>query len=168
MNRPFDEIANALAQAGFESHRALISEGVPAEQLLVYLGEDDRQNSFFLQLLFIGDLQAFAPAGEDSGFPLENDYLQFYCELPVKPLPSAFPDLARLVLRANLVLPTGGFGLNEAAPSIYCRQVLPCPGGRVDAQAASITVKGMAAAIEKYFPDLLAVASGEKTLADLG
>ena len=168
MNRPFTELATALQQAGFETRRALISEGVPAEQLLVYLGKDDSQNHFFLQLLFIGDLQAFAPAGEEHGFPLENDYLQFYCELPFKPLASTFPDLARLVLRANLLLPAGGFGLNEATPAIYCRQVLPCPGGRVDGQAASITVQGMAAAIEKYVPDLLAVASGEKTLADLG
>ena len=168
MNRPFAELENALQQAGFESRRTLFSEQAPAEQLLVYLGQDGHENDYFLQLLFVGDLRAFAPAGEEHGFPLENDYLQFYCQLPFKVLPSAFPDLARLILRINLVLPDGGFGLTEALPAIYCRQVLPCPGGRVDVQAASVTVQGMAAAIEKYYPDLLTVASGEKTLADMG
>ena len=39
--------------------------------------------------------------------------------------------------------------------------------GRAEVQVAGVTVQGMAAAIVKYYPDLLAVASGEKTLADL-
>jgi hypothetical protein len=167
MNRSFVELENAIQQAGYESRRALISAEVPVEQLLVYLGQDNQEHFFFLQLLFAGDLQPYLTGGEDSGFLQENDYLQFYCQLPFQPLTSAFPDLARLVLRINLVLPGGEFGLNEATPAVYCRQVLPCPGGRVDPQAVAVTVLRMAFAIEKHFPDLLAVGSGEKTLADL-
>ncbi len=166
MNRPFAELENAIQEAGYESRRALLSEEIPVEQLLVYLGRDDRENYFFLQLLFSGDLQPYITEGESSGLPLENDYLQFYCQLPIKPLPSTFPDLARLALRINLVLPGGDFGLNEAAPAVFCRQVLPCPGGQVDPLAAAITVQRMAYAIQKHFPALLAVGSGEKTLAD--
>ncbi len=167
MNRPFAELENAIQEAGFESRRTILSEDIPVEQLLVYLGRDDHENYFFLQMLFAGDLQPYLAGSEGSGFPLENDYLQLYCQLPFQPLTSTFPDLARLVLRINTVLPGGDFGLNEATPAVYCRQVLPCPGGRVDVQAAAITVQRISGAIEKYFPELLAVGSGEKTLADL-
>ncbi len=167
MDRPFAELENAIQEAGYESRRAMLSEDVPVEQLLVYLGQDDRQHFFFLQLLFSGDLQPYLTGSEGNEFLQENDYLQLYCQLPFQPLASTFPDLARLVLRINTVLPGGDFGLNEATPAVYCRQVLPCPGGRVDPLAASITVRRMAFAIEKYFPDLLAVGSGEKKLADL-
>ncbi len=167
MNRPFAELENVIQEVGFESRRAMLSEDMLVEQLLVYLGKDNQEHYFFLQLLFAGDLQPYLSGHEASGFPLENDYLQFYCQLPFQPLTSTFPDLARRVLRINTVLPGADFGLNEATPAVYCRQVLPCPGGRVDPQAAGIIVQRMAGAIEKYFPDLLAVGSGEKTLADL-
>ncbi len=167
MNRPFAELENAIQEAGYESRRTLLSEEIPVEQLLVYLGRDDRENYFFLQLLFSGDLQPYITDDESSSLPLENDYLQLYCQLPFKPLPSTFPDLARLLLRINLVLPGGDFGLNEAVPAVYCRQVLPCPGGRVDPLSAAITVQRMAHAIQKHFPTLLAVGSGEKKQADL-
>src|SRR5512137_2908384 len=110
MNRPFAELENAIQAAGYESRRALLSEEIPVEQLLVYLGRDGQKNYFFLQLLFASDLQPYLATSEGSSFLPEHDYLQFYCQLPFQPLASTFPDLARLVLRINTVLPGGDFG----------------------------------------------------------
>lgn len=160
--RPFSKIGEALQEVGYQSNRGMLVENAPVEHLVVFIGTDDREQDYFLQLLFITDLQELIPDRASLDLEVKNDYLQFYCELPFKIKQEAVAELAQLILKVNHKLPVGYFGINAESAAIYCRQILPVPDGRVDIQAVVVTVEGMAVAIEEHYPNLFAVATCEE------
>lgn len=160
------ELAAALHSADFEARVMPLGEKLPEGHLLVYLGQDDRGRDFYMQLLFLQDLQR-AVEGDDSRPPEQEpelDYLQFYTALPLEVQQDAFPDLARLILRLNWGIPLGGFGLNEDERSIYLREVMLCRDGKADPGMVVETVEDMLDSLQEYVVVLEEVASGSKTI----
>lgn len=160
------QLQAALQAADYDAELAPIVEGLPAGQLLVYLGEDEQERDFYLQLLFLSDLQRAVPgAPRVIEGPEDVDYMQFYSALPFTPVETAFGDLARLMLALNWNIPVGGFGLNETQQAAFFRQVLLCPRGQVDPEVVVETVNSMTYWLGEYVDALEAVGTGAQTLA---
>ena len=161
------ELEHRLRGAGFVADVLPVGEQLPVEQLLVHLGKDGQERDLALQLLFLSDLQRAAPDMPQPGQTGDTDYLQFYVTLPFEPVPAAFPGLARLILSLNWGMPIGGFGLSEAERVVFCRHVLFCPAGRVDADLTVKTIRLMAFYVMDAGLVLEAVGRGDRTLDEV-
>ncbi len=169
MNTTLQELETAFQAAGFDALVSSIGIPTPVPQLLVYMGDDDQGRDYYLQVLFLRDLQQAMPVAQ----PLTEadgdlDYLQIYTALPVEISAAAFPDLARLILMVNKTLRVGAFGLHESDNrGVYLRQMLLCPGGRPDLQVVIKSAEMMLEYLDAYGEVLEKVGTGATTLADV-
>ena len=169
MNTTLQELETAFQTAGFDALVSSVGVPTPVAQLLVYMGDDDQGRDYYLQLLFLRDLQQAMPVAQ----PLteadgELDFLQLYTALPVEIKESAFPDLARLILMINKTLRTGAFGLHESDNrGVYLRQMLLCPGGRPDPQVVIKSAEMMLEYLDAYGEVLEKVGASAATLAEV-
>ncbi len=155
-----------LEEWDFQAELAPITESLPVEQLTVSLEESGlRMVIFFLNDLLKATMRDSELASELD--KEQTDFLQLFIRFPFDLQESAYPDLARLLLMINWSTPVGAFGLNEAQKNLYYRQVFECLDNVLDTNLVADAVSGMQYYAALRFDLLKAVATGEKTLAQI-
>lgn len=169
MRQSLISLEAALRVAEFEAQVASAGPAFPVDQILIHLGRDEQERDYFMQLLFLRDLQQVAevaqPLTEADG---NLDFLQFYTALPVMLAEKSFPDLARLILIINKALRVGNFGLHEADnQGIFLRHILMLPDGQPQADTIVRIVETLADYVDDYADVLEQVGTGAITLTEV-
>ena len=160
-------IKSVLEEWDFQVELTPIAESLPVHQLTVTLEET---NGLQVVIFFLSDLLKTTLENDEITASLaeeETDFLQLFIRFPFELQESAYPDLARLILMINWSTPVGAFGLNEVQQNLYYRQVFECLGAPPDSELVADAVSGMQYYAALRFDLLKAIATGERTLAQV-
>ena len=161
---PLDRIAKTLEADDFAVYLNEKSEEVPFDQLFISLGEDEQKRPFVLQMLFVNDLTNIMELEEK-----EEDaaLLQHFLTFPFTASPITVPELSKLVLMLNRIIPIGAFGLDINQGTLYFQYVLASKDREVNKTVILETVSMIGMFVMEFAKKLEAVATGEKCAQEI-
>jgi hypothetical protein len=127
------------------------------QQLMLLLGQDDKERPFWLQVRIIDPKATKSFPASSENFALLNFFLLFPYQIPTERL----SDIGRLVLAANKTLPLLGFGLSEAEGALFYQYNLPLNHHKLHQDTLLGCLASVIFAKESYSPLFDRVVTGE-------
>lgn len=115
-----EKIKEILDEEEFPCSLASVSEKVPVEHLLVFLGLDVKKRERMLEVMIGQQISPELLLSKTSSLPYR---IQFRVQLPFKVHDIALSQVASLILFINQLIDLPGFELNELEGQVFYRYV---------------------------------------------
>lgn len=161
---PLSRLGDILKKDDFVVHLNEKGPEIPFEQLFVSLGEDAQDRPFILQMLFVNDLAGIMKLEEKAE---DATLLQHFLIFPFIANAMTVPELSKLILMLNRIIPLGAFGLDVNRGTPYYQYILAAPDREINQTVALEAVSMIGMFTMEFASKLEAVASGEKKAQDV-
>jgi hypothetical protein len=131
------------------------SDKLPCDSFFVALGEDYQKRPLIL------NIRIFEQESPQEGKFIFLNYLITY---PFGVHQPAFPDIARLILTLNKILPVPGFGLSEMDRMIFYHYTQLSVNGKIDPEVILAQIAMIVHYVNVHAKAFEAVATRQKTL----
>lgn len=139
------------------------SDKIPCDTFFVGLGEDYQKRPLILNIRLF-DQAAESPP---DGAPKKLYFLNFFVTYPFGVHQPAFPDISRLILLLNKILPLPGFGLSEMDRVVFYHYTQLSTNGKVDPDFILSMIALIIHYVNVHAKTFEAVASREKTFTQV-
>lgn len=167
MKISLENLKNFLNKYDFQTTEQAASETLPYDQLFVFLGEDEQERPWVLNLRIFDQnaVEAGKEAGKETGINML--FLNFFIALPFSVQTETFPDISRLILLVNKLLPLPGFCLSEIDKLVYYHYTYPSLNGEIDPETILTLIGIIIHLLNTHMETFEKVGRKEKTLGQI-
>ncbi len=156
----YSELKKLLDTYAFTYTDVPRSDKLPCDTFFVALGEDYQKRPLLLNIRIF---EQEAPKADGDGAD-KFVFLNYLITYPFGVHQPAFPDIARLILMLNKILPVPGFGLSEMDRMVFYHYTQFTVNGKIDPDAILAQIAMIVHYVNLHTKAFEALATREKTL----